>query len=131
MSAQATDDPRGILIVDLGAQYAQLIARKVRECQTWCEIAPPRAALETAKRMNLGGVILSGGPASVYADDAPDVPAELLSLGVPVLGICDGMQWMCRALDGVVVTISWQCSSRSFASAAGVTSNPSAVASST
>jgi len=103
MSAQQADAPRGILIVDLGAQYAQLIARKVREQQTWCEIAPPRLALETAKRMNLGGVILSGGPASVYAKDAPDVPEEVLELGVPVLGICYGMQWMCRALGGEVL----------------------------
>ncbi|MFT5050033.1 MAG: GMP synthase (glutamine-hydrolyzing) [Chlamydiales bacterium] len=102
MSAQQSDSPRGILIVDLGTQYAQLIARSVREAATWCEIAPPRTALETARRMNLGGVILSGGPASVYAPDAPDVPAELLELGVPVLGICYGMQWMCRTLGGEV-----------------------------
>ena len=74
--------PRGVLVVDLGAQYAQLIARRVREAGTWCEIAPPRAALAAAARMNLGGVILSGGPASVYAPDAPDVPRGLLGLGV-------------------------------------------------
>src|SRR5258707_9939832 len=94
LAAPAT--PRGILVVDLGAQYAQLIARRVREAGTWCEIAPPRAALATAERMDLGGIILSGGPASVYAADAPVVPRELLDLGVPVLGICYGMQWMCR-----------------------------------
>jgi GMP synthase (glutamine-hydrolysing) len=97
-----TTDPRGILIVDLGAQYAQLIARRVREASTWCEIAPPAKALETAKRMNLAGVILSGGPASVYAPDAPKLPRAILELGVPVLGICYGMQWMCQALDGAV-----------------------------
>jgi len=97
-----TSDPRGILIVDLGAQYAQLIARRVREASTWCEIAPPAKALETAKRMNLAGIILSGGPASVYAPDAPNVPRELLELRVPVLGICYGMQWMCQALGGNV-----------------------------
>jgi GMP synthase (glutamine-hydrolysing) len=95
-------EPRGVLIVDLGAQYAQLIARRVRETFTWCEIAPPQKALETARRMNLAGVILSGGPASVYAPDAPVVPAEILKLGVPVLGICYGMQWMCRELGGEV-----------------------------
>ena len=72
--------PRGVLIVDLGAQYAQLIARRVREAGTWCEIAPPSRALDAAKRMDLGGIILSGGPASVYAEDAPDVPRELLDL---------------------------------------------------
>jgi GMP synthase (glutamine-hydrolysing) len=95
--------PRGILIVDLGTQYAQLIARRVREASTWCQIAPPAKALETARSMNLGGVVLSGGPASVYAADAPDVPRGLLELGVPVLGICYGMQWMMRELGGEVV----------------------------
>ncbi|HVS17177.1 MAG TPA: glutamine-hydrolyzing GMP synthase [Planctomycetota bacterium] len=95
--------PRGVLIVDLGAQYAQLIARRVREAGTWCEITPPARALEAARRMDLGGIILSGGPASVYAPDAPAVPRELLDLGVPVLGICYGMQWMARELGGEVL----------------------------
>ena len=94
--------PRGILVVDLGAQYAQLIARRVREAGTWCQIAPPQRALEVAADMRLGGVILSGGPASVYAPDAPSVPRELLRLGVPMLGICYGMQWMARELGGDV-----------------------------
>ena len=95
-------NPRAILIVDLGTQYAQLIARRVREAATYCEIAPPSHALETARRLNLAGVILSGGPASVYAPDAPKVPRELLELGVPVLGICYGMQWMSQTLGGHV-----------------------------
>ncbi len=95
-------DPRGVLIVDLGTQYAQLIARRVREAHTWCEIAPAHKALEFASRMNLAGVILSGGPASVYASDAPKVPKKLLELGVPVLGICYGMQWMSQELGGEV-----------------------------
>ena len=95
--------PRGVLVVDLGAQYAQLIARRVRELNTWCEIAPPSRALEVAREMNLGGIILSGGPASVYADDAPQVPKDILELGVPVLGICYGLQWMARALGGQVL----------------------------
>ena len=94
MSAPRAEEPRGILVVDLGAQYAQLIARRVREASVWSEIAPPARALEVARRMNLAGIILSGGPASVYASDAPKVPRELLELGVPVLGICYGMQWM-------------------------------------
>ena len=97
-----TADPRGVLVVDLGTQYTQLIARRVREAGSWCEIAPPSKAVEAARRMNLGGVILSGGPASVYDDDAPFVPRELIELGVPVLGICYGMQWMCRELGGDV-----------------------------
>ena len=97
-----TTDPRGVLIVDLGAQYAQLIARRIREARTWCEIAPPQLALERARAMDLAGIVLSGGPTSVYADDAPEVPRELLELGVPVLGICYGMQWMARELGGEV-----------------------------
>ncbi|MFN0244778.1 MAG: glutamine-hydrolyzing GMP synthase [Planctomycetota bacterium] len=102
MNSAKQSQPRGILVVDLGAQYAQLIARRVREANAWCEIAPPHKALEVAARMNLGGVILSGGPASVYAPDAPKVPLEILKLGVPVLGICYGMQWMAQALGGEV-----------------------------
>ena len=103
MSAPRAEEPRGILVVDLGAQYAQLIARRVREASVWSEIAPPARALEVARRMNLAGIILSGGPASVYASDAPKVPRELLELGVPVLGICYGMQWMMQVLGGEVV----------------------------
>jgi GMP synthase (glutamine-hydrolysing) len=97
-----SERPRGVLIVDLGAQYAQLIARRVREAGAWSEIHPPARALEAAAAMDLGGVILSGGPASVYAADAPAVPRGVLELGVPLLGICYGMQWMCRELGGVV-----------------------------
>ena len=102
MSTQI-DKPRGVLVIDLGAQYAQLIARRVREAGTYCEIAAPHRALAAARAMNLGGIILSGGPASVYAPDAPVVPGELLQLGVPVLGICYGMQWMARELGGEVL----------------------------
>ncbi len=97
-----SSETRGILIVDLGAQYTQLIARRVREAGTWSEIHPPRTALEAARAMDLGGIILSGGPSSVYAEDAPQVPPQMLELGVPVLGICYGMQWMCHTLDGRV-----------------------------
>jgi len=102
MSASARTTPKGVLVVDLGAQYAQLIARRVREANVWSEIAPPARALEVARKMNLGGIILSGGPASVYAPDAPKVPRELLDLGVPVLGICYGMHWMMQVLGGDV-----------------------------
>lgn len=100
--ADAPASLRGVLIVDLGTQYAQLIARRVREARVWCEIAPPKRALEVARRMDLAGIILSGGPASVYAPDAPAIPRELLTLGVPVLGICYGLQWMTQALGGQV-----------------------------
>jgi GMP synthase (glutamine-hydrolysing) len=96
------NDSKGVLIVDLGTQYAQLIARRVRESQVWCEIAPAKDALATARRMDLAGVILSGGPASVYAEGAPEIPTEMLELCVPVLGICYGMQWMTQTLGGTV-----------------------------
>ena len=99
-----TTELRGVLIVDLGTQYTQLIARRVREAGTWCQITIPEKALEAAAGMDLGGVILSGGPASVYDDDAPVVPEGLLELDVPLLGICYGMQWMCRALGGDVAS---------------------------
>jgi GMP synthase (glutamine-hydrolysing) len=98
-----TSDPKCVLVVDLGAQYAQLIARRVREANVWSHITPPNQALQVARGMNLGGIILSGGPASVYSDDAPSVPPELLELGVPVLGICYGQQWMVRQLGGEVI----------------------------
>ena len=117
------DTPRGILIIDLGTQYAQLIARRVREARVWCEIATPAMALERAKVMDLAGVILSGGPASVYGADAPKVPKELLELGVPVLGICYGMQWMCQQLGGHVEAAN----EREFGRASIRVDNPSGV----
>jgi len=102
MSAADAPEPKGILVVDLGAQYAQLIARRIREARVWSRIVAPREALAVAREMDLAGIVLSGGPASVYASDAPRVPPELLELGVPVLGICYGQQWMVHTLGGAV-----------------------------
>jgi GMP synthase (glutamine-hydrolysing) len=94
--------PRPVLVVDLGAQYAQLIARRVRECHVYSEIVPhDLSAAELASRRP-AGLILSGGPASVYEDGAPEVDPALFELGVPVLGICYGHQLMARALGGEV-----------------------------
>ena len=95
-------DPRPVLVVDLGAQYAQLIARRVREAHVYSEIVPHdlSAAALAAKRP--AGVILSGGPASVYAPDAISIDPSVLEVGVPVLGICYGHQLMAQALGGVV-----------------------------
>jgi len=92
-----------ILIVDFGGQYTQLIARRVREHQVMSEVVPPAKALEAARAPGLKGMILSGGPSSAYEHGAPTLPREMLGLGVPVLGICYGMQWMCETLGGKVV----------------------------
>ena len=76
-----TSEMRGVLVVAMGTQYTQLIARRVRESGTWCQIATPDDALETARSMDLGGLILSGGPSSVYDEGAPNPDVALLELG--------------------------------------------------
>jgi GMP synthase (glutamine-hydrolysing) len=91
-----------ILILDFGSQYTQLIARRVREARVYCEIHPFNYPLEKIERLNPRGIILSGGPASVYQKDAPRVDARLFSLPMPVLGICYGMGLMNLAAGGEV-----------------------------
>ncbi|MGH2869732.1 MAG: glutamine-hydrolyzing GMP synthase [Solirubrobacteraceae bacterium] len=95
----ATDE---VVVLDYGGQYSQLIARRVRECGVFSELLPHHVGAEEVARRRPKGVILSGGPASVYADGAPPLERRLLELGVPVLGICYGMQLIALALDGRV-----------------------------
>src|SRR5688500_1779763 len=93
-----------ILILDFGSQYTQLIARRVREQGVYCEIVPFHLALEKILEKNPKGVILSGGPNSVYELDAPRVDADFYrQIGAPVLGICYGMQLLAKDLNGEVV----------------------------
>jgi GMP synthase (glutamine-hydrolysing) len=91
-----------ILILDFGSQYTQLIARRIREQHVYCEIHPPNVDLEFIREFDPAGLVLSGGPASVLASDAPDADVRLLELGKPVLGICYGQQWLVQRLGGVV-----------------------------
>ena len=91
-----------VLILDFGSQYTQLIARRVRELGTYSEIYPWDIALEKITAFNAKGIILSGGPESVTLEDTPEVSAEILTLGIPVLGICYGMQTLAEKLGGEV-----------------------------
>jgi GMP synthase (glutamine-hydrolysing) len=93
---------RPVLVVDFGAQYAQLIARRIRECSVFSEIVPFDADPEALRERRPAGIVLSGGPASVYEHGAPALNQGLLDLGVPVLGICYGQQAMARVLGGDV-----------------------------
>ena len=101
-------EPRGgaaaqrVLVLDFGSQYAQLIARRVREQNVYCEIVRHSITAERVRELAPIGIILSGGPSSVYAKGAPVCDPGLFELGIPVLGICYGMQLMCQALGGKV-----------------------------
>ncbi len=105
-AAEATDasglPARPVLVVDFGAQYAQLIARRVREARVFSEVIPHTATVEDIKARDPLALVLSGGPSSVYADGAPQLDPALFDLGVPVFGICYGFQAMAQALGGTV-----------------------------
>lgn len=95
-------DNNRVLIIDFGSQYTQLIARRVRESRVYSEIVPPNAAIDKVKESKPKGIILSGGPASVYEAGAPTLSKEIFGLGIPMLGICYGMQLMAHLLGGRV-----------------------------
>ncbi len=94
-----------VLVLDFGSQYAQLIARRVREQQVYCEIVRHDIRAARLRQLAPRGLILSGGPASVYEPGAPACDPEIFQLGIPVLGIFYGMQLACQALGGRVESV--------------------------
>ncbi len=93
-----------VIVLDFGGQYNQLIARRVRECNVYCEVHPYYISLEKIKEMNPKGIIFTGGPNSVYLEESPVCSREIFELGIPVLGICYGSQLMAHLLGGSVKT---------------------------
>ena len=91
-----------VVIVDFGSQYSMLIARRIREMRVYCEVVPPWAPWDEVLALGPKGIILSGGPASVYQQGAPQAPPEVFETGVPILGICYGMQLLAHQLGGRV-----------------------------
>ncbi|MCR5354550.1 MAG: glutamine-hydrolyzing GMP synthase [Lachnospiraceae bacterium] len=95
-------DQEKVIVIDFGGQYNQLVARRVRECNVYCEIYSYKTDIETIKAMNPKGIILTGGPNSCYEADSPTYTKELFELGIPVLGLCYGAQLMMHVLGGKV-----------------------------
>ena len=91
-----------VIVIDFGGQYNQLVARRVRECNVYCEIYSYRTDIEQIKAMKPMGIILTGGPNSCYEEGAPTYTKELFELGIPVLGLCYGAQLMMHLLGGKV-----------------------------
>ena len=95
-------DKEKVIVIDFGGQYNQLVARRVRECNVYCEIYSYKTPLEKIKEMAPKGIILTGGPNSCYEEGAPTAGRELFEMGVPVLGLCYGAQLMMHVLGGKV-----------------------------
>ena len=93
-----------VIVLDFGGQYNQLIARRVRECNVYCEVHPYTMSLEEIAKMNPKGIIFTGGPNSVYAEDSPSCDKAIFEMGIPILGICYGSQLMAHLLGGKVAT---------------------------
>src|SRR5881396_2029537 len=92
----------GIVVLDFGGQYTQLIARRIRGQQVFSAVWPCTSSIEEIRWYEPAGIVLSGGPSSVYDADAPKCDPQVLALGIPVLGICYGMQWITHTLGGKV-----------------------------
>lgn len=97
-----TPQTRPVLVVDFGAQYAQLIARRVREANVFSEVVPSTITADEVRAKDPQALILSGGPSSVYEEGAPQLDPEIFELGLPIFGICYGFQLMTRTLGGEV-----------------------------
>lgn len=93
-----------VIVLDFGGQYNQLIARRVRECNVYCEVHPYNLGLDKIKELNPKGIIFTGGPNSVYGEEAVRCEKEMFELGIPILGICYGSQLMSYMLGGKVST---------------------------
>ena len=92
----------GVVVLDFGGQYTQLIARRIREQQVFSSVLPCTTTLEEIRTFEPSGIVLSGGPSSVYDSQAPKCDVNVLALGLPVLGICYGMHWLTHNLGGKV-----------------------------
>src|SRR5438445_6828965 len=92
----------GVVVLDFGGQYTQLIARRIREQQVFSSVLPCATTLDEIRKLEPAGIVLSGGPSSVYDPQAPKCDVNVLALGIPVLGICYGMQWLTHHLGGKV-----------------------------
>jgi GMP synthase (glutamine-hydrolysing) len=103
MAAPAAPVRETIVILDFGSQYSRLIARRIRECNVYCELVPPGVSWERIQALNPKGFILSGGPCSVYDPGAPQASTEVLDSGLPVLGICYGMHLLAHQLGGSII----------------------------
>lgn len=102
MSMQATGSHEAVVVLDFGGQYNQLIARRIRELHVFSELLPHRVSADELAKKNLKGIVFSGGPKSVFAEGAPDVDPAIFNLGVPILGICYGMQLMAKRFEATV-----------------------------
>ena len=100
---------QSVIVLDFGGQYNQLIARRVRECNVYCEVKPHTMSVDEIRAFDPIGIIFTGGPQSVYAEGSPQVDPEIFQLGIPILGICYGCQLMHRKCIYIYIAITNAC----------------------